>query len=278
MEDRQEKARPGRREKEGGRPKSGVMTFRVRQGMRDRLQASAEARGMSISEEVERRLDLSLDMALDPFKLIALRMIVEKWKMIDALVAEGCSIEDPMIYARKAFEAVEDALRAADDPGWTRGQSGERVKDFYGRLVERGVMRNLAARNGHNLEASVADAADGAVQNEIFEGVMDEPVSPKKTKAERDAEAAQAAKRKEAAAEAGFVLTASPNDNPELASRPATPDEIAAATPARGLLSPEIGDRALFDEVMGPARTETHTPAEPPAPTKPRSRKVKAPA
>ena len=53
---------------------------------------------------------------------------------------------------------------------------------------------------------------------------------------------------------------------------------MAGMKPARGILPPEIGDRALFDETMGPERPgDGDQPPEPaPAPAPTRCRKARA--
>ena len=53
--------RRGRPPKSAEDRKGGNLTFRVRDGMRERLEASAKARGVSISEDVEKRIERTFD-------------------------------------------------------------------------------------------------------------------------------------------------------------------------------------------------------------------------
>ena len=55
------KKRRGRPPKSAEDRKGGNLTFRVRDGMRERLEASARARGVSISEDVEKRIERTFD-------------------------------------------------------------------------------------------------------------------------------------------------------------------------------------------------------------------------
>ena len=77
----------GRPPKSAGDRKGGNLTFRVRDGMREELEASAKARGLSISEEIERRLWFAFDMSPDPETEIILRSVSSAVKL--AQIATG---------------------------------------------------------------------------------------------------------------------------------------------------------------------------------------------
>lgn len=62
-----------------------TIAFRVRADVHEKLRASAEARGFSLSEEIEHRLNRSLDTASDHFAELALQLIADNWKAIQSL-------------------------------------------------------------------------------------------------------------------------------------------------------------------------------------------------
>jgi hypothetical protein len=62
-----------------------TITFRVRGELHEKLKASAEARGYSLSEEIEHRLNRSMDTASDHFAELALQLIADNWKAIQSL-------------------------------------------------------------------------------------------------------------------------------------------------------------------------------------------------
>ncbi len=62
-----------------------TITFRVRDELHAKLKASAEARGFSLSEEIEHRLNRSLDTAGDHFAELALQLIADNWRAVQSL-------------------------------------------------------------------------------------------------------------------------------------------------------------------------------------------------
>ena len=61
------------------------VTFRVRGTMREQLQTSANARGLSISEEVERRIALSFELASSPHNEYVIRSAATALNMVEGL-------------------------------------------------------------------------------------------------------------------------------------------------------------------------------------------------
>lgn len=106
-QDDKQKGRPGRKEKHPGQPKAGVMTFRVRAGMRENIQASAEKRGLSISEEVERRLNLSFDIATNPHNDYVVRSVAEAISRVEEITRKSWS--EDLSTARMCHSAVAAA-------------------------------------------------------------------------------------------------------------------------------------------------------------------------
>lgn len=62
-----------------------TIAFRVRADVYEKLRASAEARGFSLSEEIEHRLNRSLDTAGDHFAELALQLIADNWRAVQSL-------------------------------------------------------------------------------------------------------------------------------------------------------------------------------------------------
>ncbi len=115
---------------EDGR-KNTHLAFRVRDGIRDKLQASADASSCSLSEEVERRLEHSLDMALDPVKLPIIRMIVEQWRIID-LLSDHLTVDETLTaYAKAASGAVQKITEIQNDLDIKRLNTSERIGEFF---------------------------------------------------------------------------------------------------------------------------------------------------
>ena len=288
VDEKKQPGRPGRRPKIEGKPKTSTMAFRVREGMREKLQVSADVRGMSLSEEVERRLDLSLDMAPDPFKTIALRMITEQWKIIDTLTQRCLRNDDLLIYADTAKKAVEDTVRLINEPALASKMTSEGIKDFFNGVTRRGL-----------IEANFVNRVDlSEITNNLFEGyregvedqanfadIMAEPSPPKQSKAEREERARAAADRKANAAQDHSILTPTEiaeqvgppgrqylkqerKPEAEPAARFATPEELAKAVPAENR-DPTLSQQADFDEAKAPHRDGYATPPAPVAPPTP---------
>src|SRR4051812_18246025 len=64
MEEQPAKRRPGRPSKPEGEAKRSFFQTRIREGVRQRIEAAAAEKGRSLSEEIERRLEMSLDPVL----------------------------------------------------------------------------------------------------------------------------------------------------------------------------------------------------------------------
>ena len=105
--------------------KGGNLTFRVRDGMREWLETSAKARGLSISEEVEKRLEQSRHQAADPYMDTALRMAAANCDVIRQLLGKGIA-EDP--FARAA--CAKAAATAVELVGGLAGQDTPEARAF----------------------------------------------------------------------------------------------------------------------------------------------------
>ena len=168
---------------EGGR-KNTHLAFRVRDGIRNKLQASADASSCSLSEEVERRLEHSLDMALDPVKLSIIRMIVEQWRIID-LFAENLTVDETLTaYAKAASGAVEKIAEIQSDLDLKKLNTSEKIGEFF-KSVQRDVKNygesdpvrlNELLREGY-LGANLFDDAVAPL-NARLEGSAPVPVEP----------------------------------------------------------------------------------------------------
>ena len=157
----------------GGRPSqgksSGAFKFRVTASLRDKLEAEAEAIGRPVSEVIERRVEASFEITADPIKQIALRLIAERWNLIDA-VLQGRSVDDPMIYARSASKAVEDALRIGSEPSLLRALSGRNASSFY-----RDAVSGQEPGSATAIETLEDKARESLEDRTIFRAVMDDP-------------------------------------------------------------------------------------------------------
>ena len=103
-----EKKPRGRPPKSPEDRKGGNLTFRVRAGMREKLQASADARGLSISEEVERRLNLSFDIATSPHNEYVIRSAAESMNMVEQVTQAKWT--DSAMTARMCHAAISSAV------------------------------------------------------------------------------------------------------------------------------------------------------------------------
>ena len=97
--------------------KGGNLTFRVRDGMREWLEASAKARGLSISEEIEKRLEQSRQQSADPVMDTALRMAASNCMVVQDLTGQTISSD---AYTRAA--CAKAAATAIDLVGGVAGQ------------------------------------------------------------------------------------------------------------------------------------------------------------
>ena len=99
--------RRGRPPKSAGDRKGGNLTFRVRHGMREELEVSARARGLSISEEIERRLGFAFDIAPNPETEIIVRSISSAVKLAE--IATGKKWSKDKSTAIMASSAISKA-------------------------------------------------------------------------------------------------------------------------------------------------------------------------
>ena len=104
------KNRPGRRPKVAGDLKNSSLTFRTRGGMREKLEASARARDLSISEEVERRIMLSFDLASSPANEYVIRSVSDALHIVEKL--RGQTWNESPITALMCFSAISGAAGA----------------------------------------------------------------------------------------------------------------------------------------------------------------------
>lgn len=103
----QEKKRPGRRPKVAGDHKNSSLTFRTRGGIREKLEASAKARDLSVSEEVERRIMLSFDLASNPSNEYIIRTIATALQLSEDLTNRKWT--DDRTTAKMACAAMQAA-------------------------------------------------------------------------------------------------------------------------------------------------------------------------
>lgn len=196
----QQPKRRGRPPKTVAQPKSGSFTFRLRPDMRERLEASAAARGISISEEIESRLELSLDTTFDPFKIAAVRMLIEQWKVIDTVTGGSLRGDELLIYGDVARKAVRDVVDLLRNPEIASKVTSEGIKNFFGDVVRRERSEIDAVLDRTDL-ANVADSlgegyAEAVEGSKMMDDIMAEDPPPKLSKAEQEAEARAAADRK----------------------------------------------------------------------------------
>lgn len=99
------------------------LSFRVRHGMREKLQISASARGLSISEEVERRLNLSFDVATNPHNEYVVRSAGEAISKVEE-ITQSSWIENSLtarlchatvIAATSVMTAIHDKSNEEDE-------------------------------------------------------------------------------------------------------------------------------------------------------------------
>ena len=123
--------RPGRREKAVGKPKTDTITFRVRGDMRQKLADNAKARGLSISEEVERRCLLSLDLASSPSNEYIIRTVADALRLSEMVTGRSWTTDRATAFmacaAMQAAAAIITAHHegAEQDKGFT--ELAERV-------------------------------------------------------------------------------------------------------------------------------------------------------
>ena len=168
--------RPGRREKQPGQPKSGVMTFRVRAGMREKLQASADARGLSISEEVERRLNLSFDIATSPHNEYVIRSAADALNMVESVnkmkwtdnvhVANMC--HDAVAAATSVMTAIYD--RKANQEAHKLVDAGGDVLGIRTALIVAGFPKEAVVKFGR----TDVDLAIDQIRRRVLGQVLDQ--------------------------------------------------------------------------------------------------------
>lgn len=166
--------RPGRREKAPGKPKGGTLTFRVRADMRDRLEASAKARDLSMSEEVERRILLSLDLASNPSNEFIIRTVADALRLSEIVTGKTWTADKTT--ALMGFAAMQAAAAII-----TAHHEGVETDERFTALVEKVGMvqaaRAAALYSGMPIEKLLSIGADHITE---FFGAqaMREAVSP----------------------------------------------------------------------------------------------------
>ena len=167
---------PKKTRTKGGRPrkyasdeKRPTMTFRVRGGMHEKLIASAKERDVSLSEEIERRLEASFQTAADPYIDTALRMAAANCDVIQQLLGRNIA-EDP--YARAA--CAKAAATAIELVGGLAAQNTPEVRALL-QTDEQAYAESLgqvvAMFTKALLDGAPKDATDGLGQ--IIEAVTE---------------------------------------------------------------------------------------------------------
>ena len=131
--------RRGRPPKSAGDRKGGNLTFRVRDGMREELEVSAKARGLSISEEIERRLGFAFDMSPDPETEIILRSVSSAVKL--AQIATGRTWSKDKSTAAMVSSAISTAARIV----LSRYKDGDLIDDLTRKAQKAGEALGLQA-------------------------------------------------------------------------------------------------------------------------------------
>ena len=266
-----------RRAKASETPRPSV-SFRLRADVYERIKASAEARGFSLSEEIEHRLNRSLDTAGDHFAELALQLIADNWRAVQSL--SGRKMVEDKFTLQACCEA---AYRAT-----------ELLAGVNGMDLHLGTFDSLGPE-GTNVEAGKQLGQAIVYHRELLHmkdppqwatSVYEANVIDALTKRVTALQAKEAERAVAAVAPAPPEVE-QPVPVPEAAlaqtEEPATclvgPEEAAAlmagTKPARGQ-DAGIFDRALFAETMGPERSDggdaaPPVPAEEPAP-KPRTK------
>lgn len=239
--------RPGRREKAAGKPKTDTVTFRVRADMREKLSAAAKARDLSMSEEVERRVLLSFDLASNPSNEFIIRTVANALLLSEMVTGKSWTTDKTTATMACAAMQAAAAIITAHHEG------ADQDKNFTALAEKVGVVqavRSAALYSGMPIEKLLEIGRDDI--SAFFGAQAMREVVPPDVLARLLREAAQPA-----------------------------PDEIAGMVPVPGQLPPEIGDRALFDDaVAGLPLVQAEKVADgPPAPAPAkRGRKAKAPA
>ena len=91
--------------KKGGRPRKHPFGTRVRAGMRDQLEAEAKARNLSMSEEIERRLSFSFEMAASAEDEFMLRAFSQALKYSKTIMGRSW-VNDPL-GAQLTYDAIK---------------------------------------------------------------------------------------------------------------------------------------------------------------------------
>ena len=251
-----------RRAKASETPRPSV-SFRLRADIYERLKASAEARAFSLSEEIEHRLNRSLDTAGDHFAELALQLISDNWRSIQSL-------------SRRKMVEDKFTLQACCEAAY---RATELLAGVNGINMSVGALDSLGPE-GINIDAAKQLGRAIVMHRELLH--MKDP--PKWATSVYEANVIEALTKRIAylqghVGEATAPGTPEPDDEPRLTGQEEATRLMAGAKPARGILPPEIGDRALFDETMGDPRHDDGdepppAPAATPAPT--RRRRAKA--
>ena len=154
--------------------KSPTITHRVRGGLYEKLKASAEKREVSLSEEIERRLESSFRSAADPYIGTALAMAEANCDVIQQLIGKNIA-EDP--YTRVA--CAKAAASAIELVGGLVGQETPEARailqtdaEMFGRMVAifvqatRDRVENESVKGIGQLIETVANTSKQDVESE----------------------------------------------------------------------------------------------------------------
>ncbi len=109
---------PGRRVS-SGEDRRNAVNSRIRNGLRERLEASAEAAGRTLSHEIEERLERSFDQEDDIYKkfgdaknMSVLTAIASAWMVVELASGKPWNFnEDTTAMARRAANSVIDLVK-----------------------------------------------------------------------------------------------------------------------------------------------------------------------
>ena len=220
--------------------KSPTIAFRVRGDLYDRLKASAETRGYSLSEEIEHRLNRSLDAASDHFAELALQLIADNWRAIQSL-------------SRRKMVEDEFTLQACCEAAY---RATELLAGVNGMNLHIGLLGSLGSKQ-INIEAGKQLGHAIVYHRELLH--MKNP--PEWATPVYEANVIEALTKRITDSKERVAEQPSPP-----AARFATPEEAAKAVPAENR-DPTLFQQADFDEARGPSRDGYATPPDPVEPT-----------
>ncbi len=163
------KEEPPPQKRKSGRPpvsrelrKNKHLAFRVRDKMQERLQASADIRGLSISEEVERRVALSFDLESSPEDEYVIRAVAQAMQLSQVVTGKKWSTD--AITSMICFRAITSAAQFVQS-GFVKTLSD----DDIGKLIGGTALKDLSDKEGDKL-ASAAGASIGKQVSEAYAG------------------------------------------------------------------------------------------------------------